>query len=65
MNKQEAIQHHQALVTKRKNCQHKLQAEISVEKNTQLIAELDKEIGRYGNAHNPKISQKAAQYIGH
>lgn len=62
MNKHEAIQHHQALVAKRKQLVSKQPEQP--EHTQQMIEALDKEIGRYGNVHNPKIATKAAQYIG-
>lgn len=63
MNKLEAIQHHQALVIKRKDLS-RVHKEIPSEMTKQLLKEIDSLIGRYGNVHNPKIAIKAAQYIG-
>lgn len=63
MNKHEAIQHHQALVAKRNRLIHSGEFHSNVLRD-EAIKEIDKQIGRYGNVHNPKITKKAAQYIG-
>lgn len=64
MNKLKAIQHHQLLVAQRKKFIFQSQGDTENEFFKNNLKEIDKEIGRYGNVHNPKIATKAAQYIG-
>lgn len=62
----DAKHHHASLVARRSSLHaaHKLPyGGYDSEQIEQEIKSLDKEIGRYGNAFNPRISAKAAAFL--